>query len=137
MEILIAEEVKSRLKATRPFEYICFIPIEFPTEIGNVFLFMAVDFLTNYSIHTGTEKNDSPKFMLKHLKLLMTHRDFVRQVEKDFTIVLDKYTDIADKIKEIIAPFGGKLIYNETFVASVAGPFSKDLIASLKKKQKK
>jgi len=137
METLIKEEVKSKIKAGRPFEYVCFIPIEFPTEIGNVYMFMAVDFFTNHSIHAGTEKDGSSRSMLKHLKLLMTHKDFIRQLGTGFTIVLDKYPEIAEKIKEIITPFGGKLIYNDTFVASVTAPFSIDLIAGLKRKQKR
>jgi hypothetical protein len=122
------KSVNPRITANRPLEYVCLFPMEYAS---GAFIFMAMDGYSDFSIHLGTENNDSSKTMLKSLRTLMEHVDFVSHQKNDFTIVLPKYEDSARQINEIIHPFGGKLAFNSSFVRSVRVPFAKKLYADI------
>ena len=119
---------KTRLIASRPMEYICVFPMEYAS---GAYIFMAMDSFTDFSIHLGTEKNDSSPMLLKSLKTLMEHEDFVRQRDKGFTIVLPKFEEVIDQASLIISPYQGRLLFNSSLVRSVRVPFAKKLYADI------
>jgi hypothetical protein len=124
-------------KATRPLEYICFFPAEFPTrDDGDVYAFMFVDVYSEFLIMTGMEKDRSHKNVLKHIRLLTRHKDFQLHRGKPFTLVLHKFEEISIDIFRIIKPFKGKVLIDDAFVAEKVSPVLESLFASLVGKAK-
>lgn len=119
-------------KATRPLEYICFFPAEFPTRIdGDVYAFIFVDAYSEFVIMTGMEKDRSNKTILKHIRLLTRNKDFQRHKGKPFALVLHKYDEIKKEILDIIGPLKGKVIFDDPMVAEHVTPVLENLFASL------
>ena len=119
-------------KATRPLEYIWFFPAEFPTRIdGDVFAFIFVDVYSDFVIMTGLEKSKSNETILRHIRLLTRHKDFLKHKGASFTLVLHKYEEIKDDILLIIKPFKGKVLIDDTFVAEKVTPVLESLFTSL------
>lgn len=119
-------------KATRPSEYICFFPAEFPTrDDGDVYAFMFVDVYSEFLIMTGMEKDRSHKTILKHIRLLTKNKDFLKHKGSLFTLVLHKYEEISIDILKIIKPFKGKVLIDDAFVAEIVSPVLESLFASL------
>lgn len=119
-------------KATRPSEYICFFPAEFPTrDDGDVYAFIFVDAYSEFVIMTGMEKDRSHKTILKHIRLLTLHKDFQIHKGKPFTLVLLKYEEIKKEILDIIGPLKGKVIFDDPMVAEHVTPVLESLFASL------
>ena len=109
-------------QATRPFEYICFFPAEFPTQIdGDVYAFIFVDVYSGRSIEN----------ILKHIRLLTWNKDFLSHKGKPFTLILHKYEELKDDILHIIEPFKGKFLVNDVFVAEKIAPVLESLFATL------
>ena len=119
-------------KVTRPLEYICFFPTEFPTrDDGDVYAFIFVDAYSEFVIMTGMDKDRDHATILKHIRLLTCNNDFLRQKGKPFTIVLHKYEEIKEDILKIIGPLKGKVIFDDPMVAEHVTPVLESLFASL------
>jgi hypothetical protein len=119
-------------KATRPLEYICFFPAEFPTQVdGDVYAFIFVDVYSEFVILTGMEKDRNHKTILKHIRLLTKNKDFLNHKGSPFTLVLHKYEEISIDILKIIKPFKGKVLIDDAFVAEKVSPVLESLFASL------
>ena len=58
-----------QITPTRPLEYVCFFPVEFPTKEGTAYVFLAVDAFSKFAINTGSELNDKPETIIKHIYL--------------------------------------------------------------------
>jgi hypothetical protein len=120
------------IKATRPLEFICFFPAEFPTTIdGDVYAFMFVDVYSEFLIMTGMEKGRNQKTILKHIRLLTKNKDFLKHKGSPFTLVMHKYEEITVDILHIIKPFKGKVLIDDAFVAEKISPILESLFASL------
>jgi len=121
-------------KATRPFEYICFYPVEIPTrDEGDVYTFVAVDVYSRYLMITGTEKDRSNNTVLKHIRLLTEHKDFVKHKGEKFTLVVHAFRDIVEDIDRIIEPLNGKVIIDDSFVTEIITPVIEHLFESFDK----
>lgn len=126
------------LKATRPLEYICLVPVGIPTQKdGTIYTFIAVDAFSKYVIVAGDEKENSHKTILKNIKSLLGHTDFIRQRKKvkSFTLVLDSYLELAEEITEIIQPFGGSVIFDESYITEIVDPVIEDLFSTVNRKK--
>jgi hypothetical protein len=83
------------LKATRPFEYLCFFPVELPTrDDGDVYAYIFLDVYSEFLIMSGIEKDRSHKTILKHNRLLIKNKDFLEHKGVPFTLVMHKYKEI-------------------------------------------
>lgn len=117
---------------TRPLEYVCFFPAEFPTrDDGDVYAFIFVDAYSEFVIMTGMGKDRSHKTILEHIRLFTSHKDFQMHKGKPFTLLLHKYDEITDDILHIIKPFKGKVIIDDAFVAEKITPVLETLFSSL------
>ncbi len=116
------------LIATKPLEYVCFFPVEIPTEEGNAYLFLSVDAYSGFAFNTGVEDNDRPETILNHIAQLIKHPDFVKQMNGGFTLVLHKYKELEPKIIPIISSLGGKLIFDGTYLSKITAPVLKTIL---------
>jgi hypothetical protein len=123
------------MKATRPLEYVCFFPIEFPTKEGDVYFFTCVDAYSEFVFQTGAEPSNDNQAVLKHIKLLMENTEFKKHREKGFTLVVHKYKEIQNEIEAIIKPYGGKMIIDDLFVTQKITPVIVHLYKSLPTKK--
>jgi hypothetical protein len=121
------------MKATRQIEYVCFFPIEIPTKQGDIYVFSFVDAYSKFYFHTGTETSNNNDNILKHIKLLMDHREFKMHRDKGFTLVFHKDHDIQKEIEAIIKPYAGKMIIDDLMVAQELTPVVKHLYESMSK----
>lgn len=118
--------------ATRPSEYICFFPAEFPTrDDGDVYAFIFVDAYSEFVIMTGMEKDRDHATILKNIRLLTCNKDFLKHKGSPFTLVLHKYQEIKKDILDIIGPLKGKVIFDDPMVAEHVTPVLESLFASL------
>jgi hypothetical protein len=125
------------MKATRQLEYVCFFPVEVPTTEGDAYVFMAVDAFSKFLFQTGIESSLDDTTILKHIGLLLQHKDFKRHSDKGFTLVFHKYANYQNHVNEIILPHG-KFIIDDAFVTQEIIPVAEFLFKSMaKQKQKK
>jgi len=100
---------------TRLLEFVFFVSIE-DRRIGSPgFMYLAIDAYSKLIFNTGTEKDNKPETVLKHIYLLTEHRDFVKHLDKGFTLVLHKHEELATRIISIIKPLEGSLLIDEEF----------------------
>ena len=119
-------------KATRALEYICLYPVEMPTEKdGNAYAFLAVDGYSKMAFMTGLEKDASDEIVLKHIDLLVKHKDIVDKLEEPFTLVLHKYEHLRTSISSIIHPLSGSMLVDDAYVAKVATPVIENMFKHL------
>lgn len=114
-------------------------PVEVPTKSdGDVYTYVSVDAYSRFAIYTGVEKDNSFISVLKHIKLLIQHKDFIKGRKKNegFTLVLHKYEEVTDQINEIIQPFGGSAVFNDPYLTSILLPFMQSMFESLAKHAK-
>lgn len=105
---------------------------------GPGFVFIAVDAFSQFAFHLGVERDDNPRTILKNVYFLMEQPDFVKHIDKGFTLVLDEHEELTDEITAILKPVKGKLLFNKVFNHYLSNPVLKSLGDSLsKKKQQK
>jgi hypothetical protein len=109
-------------KATRPCEYVAFFTMEVPTLEVPVFVYLACDAVSQYCFNTGFEKDESPANILKHIYLLTEHEAFLLHRDKGFTIVLNRFEELSDRIEPMIRSVNGRLLYNKKFHSQIARP---------------
>jgi hypothetical protein len=119
------EEIK--YKARRPGEYVAFFTMQFQTGEGPAFVFLACDGFTEFAFNTGLEPNENPENVLKHIYLLTEDPTFLLHRDKGFTLVLDRFEELSERIEGIIKPVGGQLLYNKKFHQQIAKPLLKGL----------
>lgn len=124
-------ELSKFYNITRPSEYICCFPAEIPTKEGDVYAFMFVDAYSKFLIVTGFECDRSHKTILKHIKLLMQDKDFLKHQGEPFILALHKYEEIAKEIFNIIKPFNGKVLIHDEFVSEQVSPVLEHMFATL------
>jgi len=122
-----------QITATRPLEYVCFFPVEVPTKEGNAYIYLTVDAYSGFAFNTGVEDNDRPETIIKHIYLLTENKDFVKQMGKDFTLVLHKYQELESRIKTVIEPVGGRLLFDGTYLSKIMAPVIKDMFKGMGK----
>jgi len=112
-------------KVSRPGEYVAFFNIVVPTKEGPAFVYMACDAYSEFGFNTGAELDESPETVLKHVYLLTEDQEFVRHMDKGFTLVLDRFEELSERINAIIKPVNGKLLFDVRFHKQIAEPILK------------
>jgi hypothetical protein len=120
------------MKATRPLEYVCFFPVGVPTQQGEMYIFMSVDSFSQFLFQTGIEPILNDATILKHISLLMQHKDFKKHSDKGFTLVFHKYADYQNHLNSIIQP-NGKFIIDDAFVSKEFTSVMEDFFKKLSK----
>jgi len=101
--------------------------MEFPTKEGIAYVYMAVDAYSEFAFNTGVEKEDTADNFLKHIYLLTEHPEFIKKMNKGFTLVLNKHEELKGRINVIIGSLKGKVIFNDAFNRKIVFPAKKSL----------
>ena len=124
------------LKASRPGEYVAFFTVEVPTMEGPAFVYMGCDAYSEFAFNAGVESDESPENIIKHVYLLTEDKEFVRHRDKGFTLVLEKYEELSDRLKGIIKSVNGRLLYDKKFHDRITKPVRESLGKFTKSKRK-
>jgi cell fate (sporulation/competence/biofilm development) regulator YmcA (YheA/YmcA/DUF963 family) len=121
---------------TRPFEQICFFPIEFPTTEGDVYIYAFVDSYSRYLTMTSIEKNNHTSTILEHIKAFTKNELFLKHSDgQAFTLIVHKYQDMLNDINQILAPFNGSVHISDPLVAQIMEPVIKDIYENFNNKK--
>jgi hypothetical protein len=119
-------------KATRPSEYVFFFPFDVPTNEGEMYVYIAIDSYSKFIFKTGIERVLNDDMILKHIGLLMEHKDFKRHSDKGFTLVFHKYADYQNHLDEIIKPYG-KFIIDDAWMSKEIAPVMESFFKGIPK----
>ena len=119
--------------ATRQLEYVAFFVLKIPTLEGTGHAYLACDAFSEYALYTGVELDDNPDTILKHIYLLTEDSEFTRHINKGFTLVLNDYEELSDRINAIINPVKGKLLFDKAFNNQIAEPVRNSFGRTVKK----
>jgi hypothetical protein len=119
--------------ARRPLEYIAFFDLEIRTRTGPAFIFMAYDPYLDYIFRLSVEAERSPETVLKNIYFLLEDPAFEQHNHKGFTIILDQYQELEERILRIITPENGTVLYDQAFNKYLSGPVLESMLANLKK----
>ena len=86
--------------------------------------------LTGACINTGIERVLNDDMILKHIGLLIQHKDFKRHSDKGFTLVFHKYADYQNHVDEIIKPYG-KFIIDDAWMSKEIAPVMEDFFKKI------
>jgi hypothetical protein len=116
-------------QAGRQLEYVAFFDFQVPTMEGPGHVFMAVDAYSQFAFLLGVERDKSPKSVLKNIYALIENKDFGQYLNKGwkFTLVLKEYEELSKKIENMIEPFNGKLLFDQSFCQYLANPVLQSL----------
>lgn len=104
------------IKALYPLHYVCLFAPDIPEDEGGGIVFLAKDIYSGFVYMTGVERVREKEKILKHVKLLVEHAEFVNQRNKPFVLVLHKYEELREDIENIIKPYGGSMMVDSTWV---------------------
>ena len=127
----MARKKKEYLKVSRPGEYLSFFTLQVNVQEKPAFIYLACDAFSAYAYNTGVEMDQSPESILKHIYLLTEHPDFVRHIDKGFTLVLRDYKELSERIEAILVKVNGKLLYNEKLNTLISKPLIEGFIEYL------
>lgn len=130
----MAKEIKL-LKASRPGEYVAFFTMEVPTMEGPAFIFLGCDAYSEFAFKTGVEPNENSENIIKHVYLLTEDKAFLKHRDKGFTLVLDRFEELSERIEGIIKPVNGRLLYDKKFHDKIAKPVRVSLSKYVKTKR--
>ncbi len=99
----------------RPLEYVAFISVKLSTEEGYAYFFLAYDPFKDFIINLGIEKDESPRIVLRNIYFLMEDPHFIQYMNNGFTLVLEKYKELSEKIKLILEPVKGKMMFDKSY----------------------
>lgn len=102
-------------KAKEPREYIAFRKIRMETRECPAYVFFAVDAFTQYAFHLGVEPDDSDETILKNIYKLTQDEEFLRFSTSGFTLVLEQYKHLSDRIQSILKPFDAKVMFDKPY----------------------
>lgn len=97
------------------------MPVEVPTQEGPAFVFLGVDVVSELAFQTGVEDGNNIEQVLKHIALLMRHKDF-KPHKRPFTLVLHKYAEHRERIDAVLKPYGGKVAVDDGYLIKKMGP---------------
>lgn len=101
--------------ATRPMEFIALSVFIIHSVDGDIYFYFAIDAFSGFVIHIGTDRNDNPETLIKHVYLLTENSAFILNRKNEYTLVFEKYEELSDKIKAIIIGVNGKLIIDKEY----------------------
>ena len=120
-------------KISRPGEYVAFLNFKVPTMEGPAFIFMACDGYSEFGFNICTERDESPGSVIKAVYLLTEDKDFVRHMNKGFTLVFDRFEELSERIEGVVRPVKGKILFNKKFHQKIAAPLVSGFNEFLKK----
>lgn len=130
------ENLKISYHATRPFEHICFYPVEFPTKDGGCYIFIWVDAFSHFLFQTGIENKVDDHLILKHLHLFLNDPNFVLYFRHlPLSLFLHKYDHLVPSINEVLKPANGKTVVHDQYVAKIVVPVMEQLFSFLMEKK--
>lgn len=116
----------------RPGEFMALSVLQFNTiKDGPAYVFIAVDAYSEYVIHLGISQNDNPETILEFIYRLTEHPEFKKHMSKGFTLVLEKYEELAERIQAIIKGVGGKLLIHKPFNNIITLPVIQEMSKNL------
>jgi hypothetical protein len=118
---------EKKLKAQRPGEFVAFFTMRFQTGEGPGFVFLACDAFTEFAFTMGVEPNENPETILKNIYLLTEDPNFLLHRDNGFTLVLDRFEELSERIEGIIKPVHGQVLYDKRFHGEIAKPLLEGL----------
>ncbi len=118
----MAKKNRTFPKATRPGEYLSFFTLQVELEGKSAYIYFACDAFSAFGYNTGVEMDQSPESVLKHIDLLTENQDFIRHIDKGFTLVLSDFQELRERIEAILVRANGKLIFDKEFNALISKP---------------
>jgi hypothetical protein len=115
------------LEATHPLEYVAFVKVKVKTHLGFIYLYTAVDALTNKAFQIGVEKDDDPQTILKGVYMLTENEAFANLNVEGFTLVFEDNEELKEQIEVIIRLVNGKVIFNKTYNQYLSNPLLLDI----------
>ena len=119
-------------KVTRPLQYVAFFHFEIRTKEGPAYVFMAVDAFDGHAFNLQVEQDNRPDTVLKNIYLLLEDPYFVQNGGDGITLVLEDHEDLAERIRKILKPFHGKLMFNKAYNNHLANPVMLSMLESMK-----
>ncbi|MEI2696158.1 MAG: hypothetical protein V9E90_13900 [Saprospiraceae bacterium] len=113
--------------ASKPGEYLAFLVYLIPTLEGTGYFYYAVDAYSGFAIQLGMDKNDDPVTILKNIYLLTENPDFLQHKNKEFTLILDEYEDLLERIGTIINGVNGRILIDKSYHQYIIAPVLKSL----------
>lgn len=111
------------LQARYNLEYVAFLHFQMNTiQDGPVHLFFAVDAFSGYAFNLGAEPELNAEAVLKNIYLMCEIPEFREQNTRGFTLVLDDFEAIMDRIEAVIRPENGKVIFNKGYNNFITNP---------------
>ncbi len=129
------DEVIPDFEATRPLEYICFFCLKIDTLEGPAFAYLAVDAYSMFAYQLEVEGDDSDLSILKSIYTLSELPEINTNYNSGYTLVLADHEELADRINEIIHPFG-KVIFNRKYTEMITRPVIDSMTEYLNKRNK-
>lgn len=126
--------MNQRLEATRPLEYVAFVSLAIPTAEGTAYLFLAVDAYMDYIFNLGVEIDRKPETVLKNIYFLIEDPEFAKYLDKGFTLVLEEFEELIDRIDAIVKPVDGKVLFNKSYNNEITNPVLMSLKDAILKK---
>jgi hypothetical protein len=117
----------TKFKARRPGEFVAFFTMEIQTGEGPGFVFFACDAFSKFAYTMGVEPNENPENILKHIYLLTEDPNFVLHRDQGFTLVLDRYEELSERIEGIIKAVHGRVLYDKKFHREIIKPLLEGL----------
>ena len=109
-------------KPSRPLEYVAFLNFKVPTLEGPAYVFMGCDGYSEFGFSICVEPDETDVSIIKAVYLLTENKDFVNQIQRGFTLVFDRFEELAERIEAVVKPLGGKIIFNPKFHQKIAAP---------------
>ena len=107
---------------TRPGEYVAFLNFVVPTKEGPAFIFMGVDGFSEFAFNICVERDESNASVIKAVYLLTENKEFALHMKKGFTLVIDRWEDLSERIEAIIKPVNGKILFSKNLHEKIAAP---------------
>ncbi len=117
---------------TRPVEYVAIFNIKLSTMEGPAYAFLACDGYSEFGFQMCVEPDESPASIIKAVYLLTEDKDFARYMNKGFTLVFERWEELADRLETVVKPVNGKIMFNKRFHNKIAEPMLTSFMDLLK-----
>lgn len=122
-------------KPGKPCEVIVFFPADLsPNDDGSIMFYIVLDSYSEFLFNLKPAQSDTDVNLLSAIKELMENKDFKRY-SHSFTLVLHKYEYLRNEIENIINPYGGSLMVDDSYVSEKVLPVMEMLFKSLNQKR--
>lgn len=110
------------IKPTRPFQYIAFFTVQLRTQEGPAFVFIGYDVFQDKVFQLGLERDKLADTVLQNVYRLVDHPFFQDYRGEGFTLLIEEFETLADRMEKIVNPSGGKVLYNRALTNEVIHP---------------